>query len=177
MLKKYSLLQTQLKSWLGDESKAVFVPAPLSKSYLAEAPPPDQVEGVMAEVDGTENSDPYITLSIKVEWEKVESDIAYYLLRVVWDNTTGPASSIYHHQLVRHFATKITTNTFPSIVKYSNSCGILQNNSAKLCFQELLVTWYLLTRCPCQWHRSLLHFEHEIILEGKILPKFVNSLN
>ena len=86
---------------------AVFVPMPRKQSFSAEAVPPAQVAGVIAnyEITKTEVLKSTVTMDITVTWDKLETRIAFYELRIMKDNTTISEAEIVHQlQYVREFS-------------------------------------------------------------------------
>ena len=81
---------------------AVFVPMPRKQLFSAEAVPPAQVAGVIAEIKKTEVLKSTVTMDIAVTWDKLETRIAFYELRIVKDNTTiSEAETVHQLQYVR----------------------------------------------------------------------------
>ena len=80
----------------------MFVPAPRRHTFSAEAVPPVQVVSVTAKLikQITELKTKSVTLDFAVAWDEVETEVAYYQLKVARDNKTVSAAT-HELQLVR----------------------------------------------------------------------------
>ena len=85
----------------------MFLPAPERHSYSAEAVPPAQVEGVSwkFEIKRKEVSKSSVTMDIAVGWEELETQVAYYQLRIVRENTnSSDVEPLHELQPVRNYS-------------------------------------------------------------------------